>query len=107
MVPTARLVVVTSGGADRVSIVPPKLSPAPTATQLTGPEHDTASSEPTPEGAGVRLQVEPASVVVTMLVAPTAVHDVVLIQLMPELAVVPAGAPRSDQWAPPSVVLSM
>ena len=40
MVPTARLVVVTSGGADRVSMVPPKSSLLPTASQLTGLEHE-------------------------------------------------------------------
>jgi hypothetical protein len=48
-------------------------------------------------------QVDPASVVETMFVPPTAVQEVVLMQLMPESGVAP-GAPRSDQCAPPFVV---
>ena len=104
MVPTGRLAVVTSGGAERVSIDPPKLSPAPTASQLTGLVQETPFSEPTPGGAGVRLQLAPAFEVETMLVAPTAVQEAVEMQLMPERVVAP-GAPRSDQVAPPFVVL--
>ena len=50
MVPTVRLVVVTVGGADRVSIVPPKSVPAPTASQFAGPAQNTPKSDPTPEG---------------------------------------------------------
>jgi hypothetical protein len=49
MVPTARLVVVTFGGAESVSIVPPKPVPAPTASQFAGPAQKTPSREPTAE----------------------------------------------------------
>ena len=50
MVPIARLVVVTLGGADNVSIVPPKFEPAPVATQLAEEAQETATREPTPLG---------------------------------------------------------
>jgi hypothetical protein len=85
-------------------MVPPNFVLSPTASQLTGLAHETAESEPTLSGAESRVQLEPASVVVTMLVAPTAVHVVVLMQLMPERVVAAAGAPKSDQWEPPFVV---
>jgi hypothetical protein len=43
-------------------------------------------------------------VVATMLVPPTAVQELALMQLMPTSGVAPAGLPRSDQCAPPFVV---
>ena len=50
------------------------------------------------------VQVDPASVVETMFVPPTAVQVVALMQLMPESDVAPAGEPRSDQCVPLFVV---
>src|SRR3974390_400872 len=99
MVPTGRLDVLTSGGADRLSIAPPKVSLTPTASQLTGLEHEMPNSEPTPAGAGLEVQFDPPSVVVTMLVPPTAVQALTFMQLMPDSDVAPAGVPRSDQRA--------
>ncbi|HUE06078.1 MAG TPA: hypothetical protein VMP41_01545 [Acidimicrobiales bacterium] len=52
----------------------------------------------------MEVQVDPASVVATMLVPPTAVQAVALMQLMPQSGVAPAGVPGSDQCAPLSVV---
>jgi hypothetical protein len=58
----------------------------------------------------VRVQLEPAFIVLSMLVPPTAVQEVVLMQLMLDRVVAPApppaGAPRSDQLVPPLVVLT-
>ena len=50
MVPTVRLLEVTVGGADRVSMVPPKFVAAPTASQFAGLAQETPTSEPTPLG---------------------------------------------------------
>ncbi|HEY1653247.1 MAG TPA: hypothetical protein VGG09_15280 [Acidimicrobiales bacterium] len=103
MVPTGRLVVVTVG-AERASIVPPKLELVPTATQFTGLPHETPSREPTPDGALVGLQLDPLLDVLMMVVPPTATQDVVVMQPMPTSVVVPVCAPRSDHVVPPSVV---
>jgi hypothetical protein len=105
MVPTVRLVVVTTGGTERVTMVPPKFVPAPTATQLTAPAHETPSREPTPDGAAVSVQLPPPSVVSMMDVPPTAVQLEVEMQLMLCSVVLPAGAPRFDQVIPPLVVV--
>jgi hypothetical protein len=104
MVPTGRLVVVTLGGADRVSMVPPKLEPLPTAMQLTELAQDTPTREPTPAGAASVLQPDPPSVVVKMVVPATAVHVDELMQLR-EASVDAAGVPRSFHVVPPSEVL--
>ena len=66
MVPTVRLVVVTVGGADSVAIVPPKLEPVPTASQLTGLAHVTPDSETSPDGAGWLVHCAPPSLVAAM-----------------------------------------
>jgi len=42
---------VTVGGAERVSMEPPKLVPAPTASQFAGLAQETPSREPIPVGA--------------------------------------------------------
>src|SRR5271168_4681089 len=97
MVPTVRLVVVTVGGAERVAMVPPKLVPVPTASQLTGLAHVTPDSVAAPGAEGWLVHCAPASVVATMVEPPTAVHSDVLTQLIDCKAVVPAGVPRSFQ----------
>ena len=102
MVPTVRLVVVTLGGADRVSMVPPKLEPLPTAMQLTELAQATPAREPTPAGAAALLQPVPPSVVVRMVVPPTAVQVDELMQLREAKFVDPAGVPRSFHVVPPS-----
>src|SRR5580698_6196505 len=51
IVPTARLVVVTFGGADSVAMAPPNCAFVPTASQLTGLAHATPRREATPDGA--------------------------------------------------------
>ena len=104
MVPTARLVVATSGGADKVAMVPPKLVPVPTASQLTGLAHMTPDRAATPEGALSLVQAPPPLAVAMMLVPPTAVQIVVLMQLMDSRVVDPIGVPRSLQVDPPFVV---
>ena len=104
MVPTVRLVVVTSGGADSVAMVPPKFVPVPTASQLTGLAHITPSREATPDGAGFAGPSRPPSVVAMMVVPPTAVQIDALMQLTDSRVVEPAGVPRSFQLEPPSVV---
>jgi hypothetical protein len=104
MVPTLRLVVVTDGGADRVSMVPPKSVPTPTATQFAGPTQDTPRSEATPEGTTWSVQFAPPSAVTRMFVPPTAVQLLALTQLTDVRGVPPAGLPRSLHCAPPLVV---
>ena len=104
MVPTVRLVVVTSGGADRVAMVPPKFVPVPTASQFTGLAHMTPDREATPDGAASLVHPAPPSVVAMMLVPPTAVQIVVLMQLTDSRVVDPMGVPRSLQLEPPLVV---
>ena len=52
MVPTERAVVVTLGGADRVSMVPPKFEAAPVATQLAEVAHDTPRGTRLQNGGG-------------------------------------------------------
>ena len=95
MVPTDRLVVVTVGGADSVAMMPPKLVFAPTASQLTALAQPTPRREPTPGGTDWLAQLDPPSVVTTMLVPPTAVHVNGLMQLTDANGVVAAGVPRS------------
>jgi len=104
MVPTGRLAVVTVGGADRVSIVPPKFAPEPTTSQFAGPAQNTPDSDPTPEGATWLVQFTPPSAVTRMLFPPTAVQLLELMQLTEDSGVVPTGLPRSFHCAPPSVV---
>ena len=105
MVPTDRLVVVTVGGADSVAMVPPKSSFAPTPSQLAGLAQATPKREPTPDGTDWLAQLDPPSVVTTMLVPPTAVHVNGLMQLTDSNGIAAAGVPRSFHWEPPSVVL--
>src|SRR5271163_328768 len=100
MVPMERLVVVTSGGADSVAMVPPKSEPAPTASQLTGLAQTTPKREPTPDGTAWLAQLDPPSVVTTMLAPPTAVHVRGVMQLTDSNGVAPAGVPRSFHWEP-------
>ncbi len=76
MVPVGNAVVVTVGGADSVSIVPPKLEPEPTASQLAGLAHDTPWREATPAGVAWLVQLAPASTVTRIAAAPTAVQVV-------------------------------
>ena len=104
MVPTVRLVVATSGGADRVAMVPPKFVPVPTASQFTGLAHMTPDRDATPEGALWLVQPSPPLVVAMILLPPTAVQVVVLMQLTDSRVVDPMGVPRSLQVEPPFVV---
>jgi len=104
MVPMARLLVVTVGGAERVSMEPPKLVPAPTASQFAGPAQETPTREPIPVGTAWLVQLVAPSAVSRMLAAPTAVQLVALMQLTEERAVAPVGLPLSSHCTPPSVV---
>lgn len=91
----------TLGGADRVSMVPPKFEAAPVATQLAEVTHETLESDPTPNGAATSVQKTPPSDVLRMLDPPTAVQLDELIQLTEVKTVEPAGAPRSFHFDPP------
>ena len=93
MVPTVRLVVVTLGGADSVSMVPPKPEPLPTAMQLTELAQATPARAPTPAGAASLLQALPPSVVVKMVAPATAVHVVVSMQLTEVMSSIRQGFP--------------
>src|SRR5580698_3105630 len=104
MVPTVRLVEVTSGGAERVAMMPPKFVPVPTASQLTGLAHMTPDREATPGGVLSLVHPAPPLVVAMMLLPPTAVQIVVVMQLTDARAVDPMGVPRSAQLEPPLVV---
>ena len=101
MVPTERAVVVTLGGADRVSMVPPKFEAAPVATQLAEVTHETPERDPTPSGAARSVQETPPSDVLRMLAPPTAVQLDELMQLTEVKTVDPAGTPRSFHCDPP------
>jgi hypothetical protein len=104
MVPIVRLAVVTFGGAERVAMTPPKFAPVPTASQLTGLAHMTPDSEATPVGVLSLVHPAPPLVVAMMLLPPTAVQIVVVMQLTDARAVDPMGVPRSPQLEPPLVV---
>jgi hypothetical protein len=103
IVPTVRLAVVTVG-AEMASIVPPKLEPAPTVTQFTGPAQDTPRREPTPVGALVGFQFDPPLAVLMMVVPPSAVQAVEVMQLIATSVVPSAWPPRSDHAVPPLLV---
>jgi hypothetical protein len=100
----ARPVVVIEGGAESVTMTPPKLVARPTATQLAVLMHDTPNKEPTPVGAVCSVHPVPPDVVLRMVPAPTAVHMVELRQDTPESGVAPAGVPSSVHVEPPFVV---
>src|ERR1700733_6910281 len=104
MVPMVSAVVVTDGGANRVSIVPPNCVLVPTASQFAALAHDTPSRLPTPDGTLWATQLCPAFTVSRMLAPPTAVHVEDSEQLTATRGVAPAGAPRSFHCVPPSVV---
>src|SRR5271154_279252 len=106
MIPTGRPVVVTVGGARRVTIIPLPLAALPPATQLAGPMQLTATRLETPAGTAWGVQLEPPSAVCRMLVAPTAVQVAALRHETDDRAVEPSGSPRLLHWAPPFPVES-
>ena len=103
MVPVGNVFVVTVGGAESVSIVPPKFEPEPTASQFAGLAHDTSMRAATPAGTVCPTQLAPPSAVTEIAPDPTTVQAVALMQLTP-VSMVPAGLPRSFHCEPASVV---
>src|SRR5580692_8794769 len=99
MAPAGRVVVITLGGARRVTIAPPPLVPLPPATQLAGPRQFTATRSETPAGAVCGFHAAPPSAVWRMFVPPTAVQMVALLQETDDSAVEPSGSPRLFHWA--------
>src|SRR6202035_30824 len=94
----------TSGGAERVAMMPPEFVPVPTASQLTGLAHMTPDKDATPGGVPSFVHPAPPLIVAMMLLPPTAVQIVVVMQLTDSRAVDPIGVPRSVQLEPPLVV---